>query len=97
MTNITVDRYEKTESRCVQCESMRREFDKWADQSTDEIVMNTFSAEANRDVLLDAGARSAPVYIITREGVTTVVSGDNPDIMIDALEGNDGLWSDCSL
>lgn len=101
MAKVEVDIYNKTQSHCSNCKVMGEVFEKWASQTTDKVTSFTMSAESNRDKLIELGAQSAPVYVVKRGSSTTVISGLNPDILVDALDGRDGLWddldSDCSL
>ncbi|AYQ98438.1 thioredoxin [Corynebacterium phage Kimchi1738] len=95
MTKIDVTAYEKTRSHCPQCEDMRKHFERWLSDDENihhDITRVTLSAEDNRDLLIELGVMSAPVYVIERDGKTSVVSGNNPDILIDALNGVDGIW-----
>lgn len=92
MTNISVEIYEKSESYCRYCESVGRVFDKWLKQSSDDITTDFFSAEENSDMLSELGAQQAPVYIVRRDGNTSVISGNNPDLLIDTLNGKSSIW-----
>lgn len=101
MAKVEVDIYNKTYGHCSNCREMTRVFTEWASQTDDKVTSFTFSAEEHSESLKDLGAQAAPVYIVKRGKNTTVVSGLNPDILVDALEGRDDLWddldSDCSL
>lgn len=100
MTKIYVSIFNKTETRCTNCKDMMKVFNDWALDNVDTADLTTTveSVEENRDFLIkDLGALAAPVYVIDREGKTTVVSGNNPDILVDALNGDDDIWSDCSI
>lgn len=95
MTKIDVTVYEKTCSPCQQCDDMRRHFERWLNDDDNvhhDVTRVVLSAEDNRDALIELGAMSAPVYVIDRDGKQNVVSGNNPDVMIDALNGVDSIW-----
>lgn len=95
MTKIDVTVYEKTRSHCPQCDDMRKHFEHWLNDDDNvhhDVTRVVLSAEDNRDALIELGAMSAPVYVIERDGNQNVVSGNNPDVMIDALNGVDSIW-----
>lgn len=92
MTNISVEIYEKSESYCRYCESVGRVFDKWLQQTDNIVHPEVFSAEDNSDMLTELGAQQAPVYIVRRDGNTSVISGNNPDLLIDTLNGKSSIW-----
>lgn len=101
MAKVEVDIYNKTYGYCSNCEAMGAVFSEWVGKTTDKVTSFTLSAEDNRDKLIELGVQMAPVYVVKRGGAETVVSGNNPDVLVDALDGRDGLWddvdSDCSL
>lgn len=93
MIKVTV--YEKTDSYCVHCEQMRAVMDEWLNRNPDvEVSVVTFSIEENLELMMEYGFNSAPVYVIESEEVTTMTSGNNPDILIDALENRNSIWDD---
>lgn len=93
MIKVTV--YEKTESYCVHCEQMRAVMEEWLDRNPDvEVSVVTLSIEENLELMMEYGFNSAPVYVIESEDVTTMTSGNNPDLMIDALENRNSVWDD---
>lgn len=95
MSKIDVTVYEKTRGRCTQCDDMRKIFERWLDDDDNvhhDVTRIVLSAEDNRDALIELGAMSAPVYVVERDNRQTVISGNNPDVMIDALNGVDSLW-----
>lgn len=92
MSKIEVTVYEKTQSPCRYCDSMRRHFLSWQAKSSDTVNVEFKSAEENTDTLIALGATAAPVYIIKRGKNETIVFGNNPDVLIDSLEGVDGVW-----
>lgn len=93
MIKVTV--YEKTDSYCVHCEQMRAVMDEWLNHNPDaEVSVVTFSIEENLELMMEYGFNSAPVYVIESEEVVTMTSGNNPDLLIDALENRNSIWDD---
>lgn len=93
MIKVTV--YEKTDSYCVHCEQMRAVMDEWLNRNPDvEVSVVTFSIEENLELMMEYGFNSAPVYVIENQDVTTMTSGNNPDLLIDALENRNSIWDD---
>lgn len=93
MIKVTV--YEKTDSYCVHCEQMRAVMDEWLNRNPDvEVSVVTFSIEENLELMMEYGFNSAPVYVIESEEVVTMTSGNNPDLLIDALENRNSIWDD---
>lgn len=92
---IFVDFYEKTQGPCPYCRKMKAILDKWIRKNPDdEVIVEYASAEENAKELLEYGVQGAPV-IFVRRGVTGkqhMVSGNNPDILVDLLDGNSNLW-----
>ena len=93
MIKVTV--YEKTDSYCVHCEQMRAVMDEWLNHNPDvEVSVVTFSIEENLELMMEYGFNSAPVYVIENQDVTTMTSGNNPDLLVDALENRNSVWDD---
>ncbi len=94
MARIEVDIYNKTLSKCPHCASMRKVFDRWCleNEECHEVTSVEMSAEYNLDILMELGVQSAPVYVIRRDGHTSVVSGDSQDDLVELLEGRDLTW-----
>lgn len=93
MIKVTV--YEKTDSYCVHCEQMRAVMDEWLNRNPDvEVSVVTFSIEENLELMMEYGFNSAPVYVIENQDVTTMTSGNNPDLLVDALENRNSVWDD---
>lgn len=93
MIKVTV--YEKTDSYCAHCEQMRAVMDEWLNRNPDvEVSVVTFSIEENLELMMEYGFNSAPVYVIENQEVTTMTSGNNPDLLIDALENRNSVWDD---
>lgn len=85
-----IEIYEKP--RCPNCIQMRRVFDKWLEKNPDA-NFGELSAKDNKDYLAERGVMSAPCYrIISTTGDEQFISGLNPDMLMDALNGDDELW-----
>lgn len=93
MIKVTV--YERTEYYCGHCEQMQAVMEEWLNRNPDvEVSVVTFSIEENLELMMEYGLNSAPVYVIENGDVTTMTSGNNPDILIDALENRNSVWDD---
>lgn len=93
MIKVTV--YERTEYYCGHCEQMQAVMEEWLNRNPDvEVSVVTFSIEENLELMMEYGFNSAPVYVIENGDVTTMTSGNNPDILIDALENRNSVWDD---
>ena len=93
MSRVEVTIYEKLESHCPACVFMRKIFLKWVDANPQvDVEAVPPGAEPHRDALIELDVSQAPVYVVKRGGEETVISGRNPDILIDALNGVDGIW-----
>lgn len=92
--NIKVDFYEKTTSHCTFCKSMMNVLNTWIENSSDKVEVSTHSIEENLGSLIAEGvqAKAAPVVIVERGKNITVISGNNPDILVDALNGKSSIW-----
>lgn len=93
---ISIDFYEKTQSRCPACVAMKRTLDQWVEAHPDEEVSVTyFSAEERAEDFRAQGFTAAPVVIVTRgRGRENIVTGNNRDVLVDVLDGRDSLWED---
>ena len=98
MAYIEIEFYEKTYSHCTQCENMKAALMEWIEQNKgkDQITLFSLSAEDNIDHIQKEApdAQSAPVVKVIRGTVEQWVSGNNPDILIDVLEGRTSIWDD---
>lgn len=92
MSKVHVKIYEITSRPCTYCRIMRSHFEKWKDTTRDAVTVEELDAEAHPEELAELGARSAPVYVIKRGRNESVVYGNNPDVLVDALSGVDGVW-----
>ena len=85
-----VEIYEKP--RCPNCIKMRKVFDRWHDENPN-VDFQVLSINENRDYMVERGVLSAPCFrIISTTGDEQFISGDNPDMLMDALNGSDDLW-----
>ena len=85
-----VEIYEKP--RCPNCVQMRRVFDEWLEKNPNT-SFDVLSAVDNKVYLAERGVMSAPCYrIISTTGDEQFISGLNPDMLMDALNGDDELW-----
>lgn len=86
----SIEIYEKP--RCPNCIKMRKVFDKWVEKNPDA-KFEAFSAIENKSFLAENGVMSAPCYrIVSTTGDEQFISGDNPDMLMDALNGSDDIW-----
>ena len=92
MSKVHIKIYEIKSRPCTYCRIMRTYFENWEATSRDEVIVEEFDAEAHPEELEQLGARSAPVYVIKRGRRESVVYGNNPDVLVDALSGVDGVW-----
>ena len=92
MSKVHIKIYEIKSRPCTYCRIMRTYFENWEATSRDEVIVEEFDAEAYPEELEQLGARSAPVYVIKRGRRESVVYGNNPDVLVDALSGVDGVW-----
>ena len=93
--NITVDFYKKTESICPSCNRMDIVLKSWVKKHPEhEVEVNYLSAEEHLEKLMEMGVREAPAVLVCHgdNDEWTMVSGNNPDILVDLLDGEDGLW-----
>lgn len=92
MSKVHVKIYEIKSRPCTYCKVMRAYFEKWKDTTRDVVTVEELDAEAHPEELELLGARSAPVYVIQRGRRESIVYGNNPDVLVDALRGVDGVW-----
>lgn len=92
MRNIEVEIYSK-KTHCPNCKMMRGHFDEWQANREDGINVDVeeLFIEDNPEIIAESGARSAPIYAITEDDVTTYVGGPQPDVLVDLLNGVD-IW-----
>lgn len=92
MSKVHVKIYEIKSRPCTYCRAMRAPFESWKATTRDTVTVEEFDAEEHPEALAELGARSAPVYVIKRGRTEAVVYGNNPDVLVDALSGVDGVW-----
>ena len=93
--NITVDFFEKTESVCPNCKRMAAVLKSWVKKHPEhEVQVNYLSAEEHLDKLVEMGVQEAPAVLICHgeDDEWTMVSGHNPDVMVDVLNDDEDLW-----
>lgn len=94
MRQLDVEIYEKR-GHCPNCLTMRSEFDKWSSGSDDEVEVTIGFIEAHPEIVAESEALAAPIYKITDLNTEEVnfVSGLQPDVLVDTLDGKLDLWS----
>lgn len=92
MSKVHVKIYEIKSRPCRYCNIMRQHFGSWQATTRDTVTVEEFDAEEHPEALAELGALAAPVYVVKRGRTESVVYGNNPDILIDALNGVDGVW-----
>lgn len=98
---ITVTFYKKTYSHCSACDAMASVLQRWIDSHPEvKIKVFTLSIEDNMDRIQTyfPNARQAPVVVIDRSRGGDVdrswTSGNNPDILVDMLNGDQDIWDE---
>ena len=98
---ITVTFYKKTYSHCSSCDAMATVLQRWIDNHPEaKIKVFTLSVEDNMDqVRTDfPNAQQAPIVVVDRVNddinERTWVSGNNPDILVDMLNGDQDIWDE---
>lgn len=98
MANIEIEFYEKTRSHCPNCMYMKAALRRWIEQNggKDDVKVFSLSLEDNRDKVIaeNPDAKAAPAVKITRGKDVNWVTGNNPDIMVDYLNGDSDIWDD---
>lgn len=92
-----VEFYEKQYGHCPQCVNMRKVLDKWIeDHPQEDVTVITVGIEDELDNIKSqfSDVSSAPLVVITRDNTVTHVSGNNPDILVDLLAGDDEIWEE---
>lgn len=87
---IKINIYSKP--RCSQCVVMRDTLESWVKDTGKSVDVLELSAIEYIDYLTDQGHMSAPVYEIERNGEMSYVSGLQPDVLVDILDGNESIW-----
>lgn len=94
---IDVKFYTKAYSRCTQCDAMKTALLSWEEEHPEHDVDVEFVAVEEHLDEVQAKypkVQSAPIVEVTRGRSTEVVSGNNPDILEDLLNGLDSVWDE---
>ena len=94
---INVRFYTKSYSRCGSCDAMKTTLAHWEEEHPEaDLTVEFLSAEDNIGYIHDnyPNVQEAPVVEITRGRKFNVVSGNNPDILVDYLNGLDSVWDE---
>lgn len=94
---VDVKFYTKAYSRCTQCDGMKTALLNWEEEHPEhDLNVEFIAVEENLDEVQAKypKVQSAPIVEITRGRSTEVVSGNNPDILEDLLNGLDSVWDD---
>ena len=71
---------------------MRKAFDQWLEETDKTVDVHELSAIEHAELLKSEGHLAAPVYYVEREGEVHSVSGLQPDLLVDTLNGYDSIW-----
>ena len=77
---------------CKNCDTMADHFSAWLAENEGVADVKNRGAEDNIELLMDNDVFAAPAYRIIRGDEEEWVSGLNPDLLIDKLNGDDGVW-----
>lgn len=93
MQEVTVDVYAK-KTHCTYCNAMRSELDRWIGDTRDDtqVEVNDFFIEEHPEVFDHGDFLAAPIYRIERDGEEFWINGNNPDVLVDTLNGNESVW-----
>ena len=78
--------------RCGACTKMREAFDQWLEETDKTVDVHELSAIEHAELLKSEGHLAAPVYFVEHEGESHSVSGLQPDLLVDTLNGDDSIW-----
>lgn len=95
--SITVNFYKKTYTHCPACEAMEKTLTRWIEENEEvDVTVFTLSLEDNADKISTKfpDAKQAPIVEVERPGERTWVSGNNPDILVDLLNGDQDIWDE---
>ena len=87
-TRVTI--YSKP--RCPSCVAMRKAFDQWLEETDETVDVHELSAIEHAELLKSEGHLAAPVYFVEYDGDVHSVSGLQPDLLVDTLNGDDSIW-----
>lgn len=71
---------------------MRKAFDQWLEETDETVDVQELSAIESAELLKSGGHLAAPVYFVERGGEVHSVSGLQPDLLVDILNGDDSIW-----
>ena len=71
---------------------MRKAFDQWLEETDQTVDVHELSAIEHAELLKSEGHMAAPVYFVERGGEVHSVSGLQPDLLVDTLNGDDSIW-----
>lgn len=95
---VEIDFYEKVYAHCPACVSQKKIVEAWIEKNESDldITYRKFPLEEHVEELQEKhrGLLGAPVIEILRNGERHVVSGNNPDILADYLNGIDSVWDE---
>lgn len=72
---------------------MRKAFDQWLEETDETVDVHELSAIEHAELLKSGGHLAAPVYFVERGAKVHSVSGLQPDLLVDTLNGYDSIWS----
>ena len=78
--------------RCPSCVAMRKAFDQWLEETNKTVDVQELSAIEHAEMLKGEGHMAAPVYFVEHGGEVHSVSGLQPDLLVDILNGDDSIW-----
>lgn len=71
---------------------MSNVFDQWLEETDKTVDVRELSALEHAELLKSEGHLAAPVYFVEYDGETHSVSGLQPDLLVDILNGDDSIW-----
>lgn len=71
---------------------MRKAFDQWLEGTDMTVDVHELSAVEHAELLKSEGHLAAPVYFVEYDGEVHSVSGLQPDLLVDILNGDDSIW-----
>ena len=78
--------------RCPSCVAMRKAFNQWLEETDRTVDVHELSAIEHAELLKSEGHLAAPVYFVEYDGDVHSVSGLQPDLLVDTLNGDDSVW-----
>lgn len=71
---------------------MWKAFEQWLEETDKTVDVHERSAIDNAEFLKSEGHLAAPVYFVEYGGEVHSVSGLQPDLLVDTLNGDDSIW-----